>query len=76
MERNVGSSDRIVRMLVGVLAIVGAIALFGGVGGVSGTVGTVVAPLVLAFVGAVLVVTGYTQSCPAYSLLGFRTLKP
>ena len=76
MERNVGSSDRIVRMLVGVVALVSAVALFAGVGGVSGSVGTVVAPLILAVVGAVLVVTGYTQTCPAYSLLGFRTLRP
>lgn len=74
MERNVGNTDRLVRMVLGTVAIVGAVALFGGVGGLSGTVGTIVAPLILAVVGAILVVTGYTQSCPAYQLLGLRTL--
>jgi len=74
MERNVGTTDKLVRIVLGVVAIVGAVALFGGVGGLSGTVGTIVVPLLLAVVGAVLVVTGYTQSCPAYQVLGLRTL--
>lgn len=75
MERNVGSTDRIVRMGVGLLVLVGAAVLASGIVGVSGTVTTVAVPAVLAVVGLVLVVTGYTQSCPAYQLIGMRTLK-
>jgi len=74
MERNVGNTDKLVRIVLGIVAIIGAVALFAGVGGLSGTVGTIVVPLLLAVVGAVLVVTGYTQSCPAYQVLGLRTL--
>lgn len=75
MERNVGSADRIVRIAVGALALVGAAVLAGGIVDVSGIVMTVAVPALLAVVGLVLVVTGYTQSCPAYQLLGMRTLK-
>lgn len=74
MERNVGSTDRLTRIVLGVVALAVAIALFAGIGGISGTVGTVVGPVVLAVIGAVLVVTGYTQACPAYQLIGIRTL--
>ncbi|QCC52581.1 YgaP family membrane protein [Halapricum salinum] len=74
MDRNVGMTDRFVRMGLGFVALIAALALFAGVGGLSGTVGTVAAPIVLAIVGAVLLVTGYTQTCPAYRLIGFRTL--
>mgnify|MGYP000592674284 CR=1 FL=1 len=31
--------------------------------------------LFMTLVGLVLLVTGYTQTCPAYSLLGIRTLR-
>ncbi|MEF8883421.1 MAG: DUF2892 domain-containing protein [Halapricum sp.] len=74
MERNVGSTDRLARIVLGVVALAVAIALFAGIGGISGAVGTVVGPVVLAVIGAVLVVTGYTQTCPAYRLIGIRTL--
>lgn len=74
MEQNVGSTDKIVRIVAGIAVLAVAIALFAGIGGVSGTVGTVVGPVVLAIVGAVLVVTGYLQTCPAYQVIGFKTL--
>ncbi|WP_440990880.1 YgaP family membrane protein [Haloarchaeobius baliensis] len=76
MERNVGSTDRLVRLGLGAVLLVVAIVVGLGVVGVgSGTVATVGAPLVLGVVGLVLLVTGYTRTCPAYSLLGIRTLR-
>jgi|GEM_PF-1275884 len=74
MEQNVGSTDRLARIVIGIAVLAVAIALFAGIGGVSGTIGTVVGPVVLAIVGAVLVVTGYLQTCPAYRVIGFETL--
>ncbi|MFW6017820.1 MAG: YgaP family membrane protein [Halapricum sp.] len=74
MDQNVGSADRLVRIVAGIALLTVAIALFAGIGGVSATVGTVVGPLALALIGAVLVVTGYLQTCPAYQVIGFRTL--
>lgn len=75
MERNVGNTDRIVRIGLGALALLGAAVLAGGIVDVGGALGGVVAPLLLGVVGVVLVVTGYTQTCPAYGLLGVRTLR-
>lgn len=74
MDQNVGSADKLVRIVLGIGLLAVAIALFAGIGGVSGTVGTVVGPVVLALIGAILVVTGYLQTCPAYKVIGFRTL--
>ncbi|WP_439025720.1 YgaP family membrane protein [Haloarchaeobius sp. DT45] len=76
MERNVGSTDRLVRLALGVVLLVAAIVVGAGVFSVgSGTTATVGIPLLLAVVGIVMLVTGYTQSCPAYSLVGMRTLR-
>ncbi|WP_257299039.1 DUF2892 domain-containing protein [Haloarchaeobius sp. FL176] len=76
MELNVGSTDRIVRLVLGAVMLVAAVVVGAGILSVgSGTVATVGAPLVLGVVGLVLLVTGYTQTCPAYSLLGIRTLR-
>ncbi|WP_256298532.1 YgaP family membrane protein [Haloarchaeobius salinus] len=76
MELNVGSTDRLVRLGLGSVLLVVAIVVGSGVVSVgNGTVATVGAPLVLAIVGLVLLVTGYTRTCPAYSLLGVRTLR-
>ena len=74
MDQNVGATDRLVRIGLGIALLAVAIALFAGNGGVSGTIGTVAGSVVLALVGAVLVVTGYLQTCPAYQVIGFRTL--
>ena len=76
MELNVGSTDRLVRIVLGAVLLVVAILVGLGVVGIgSGTLATVGALLVLAVVGLVLLVTGYTQTCPAYRLLGIRTLR-
>ncbi len=76
MERNVGSTDRLVRLALGAVLLVAAAVVAAGVVSLgSGTVATVVVPLLLAVVGLVMLVTGYTQSCPAYALVGMRTLR-
>jgi hypothetical protein len=76
MELNVGSTDRIVRLVLGAVMLVAAVVVGAGVLSVgTGTVATVGAPLVLAVVGLVVLVAGDTQTCPAYSLLGIRTLR-
>ena len=69
MNTNVGSLDRIVRLVLGVMLI--AAALFSGLAFFDGTVvkyGAVV-------VGLVLAVTGLMRTCPMYSILGIRTCK-
>jgi uncharacterized membrane protein YecN with MAPEG domain len=59
MTKNVGSIDKIARVIVGllmiVLALVGSIGWWGWI------------------IGAVLLATGLMSSCPAYSLLGVNT---
>jgi hypothetical protein len=57
MSANVGSIDRIIRILAGVALI--AWALMGGP--------------VWAWIGVVPLVTGLFKICPAYSLLGINT---
>ena len=59
MTKNVGSIDKIARVIVGLLMIV--LALLGSIGWWGW------------IIGAVLLVTGLMSSCPAYSLLGVNT---
>jgi len=67
MSVNVGTFDRIVRLIVGLLLAIAPfatdIALF------QGTVATVIAVAV----GGVLILTALLRACPLYSLLGMRT---
>lgn len=68
--------DRIARLTLGpVLVALGAAGFAGYVifaaGPVTGAVGATIAVLV----GTVLLVTGYTQTCPARSLLGVNTFR-
>ncbi len=65
MKKNMGQTDRIVRLL---LAILFAILYFTGV--VSGTWGVIL--LILAIV---LIVTAYFKFCPLYALFKLNTLK-
>lgn len=58
MQANVGSADRVVRVVVG-LALVGA-----AIGGVIGAWG---------WIGVVPLVTGALGYCPAYKLFGFSS---
>jgi hypothetical protein len=58
MKVNVGSIDRILRIVVG-LALIGL--------AVAGTVGW------WGYLGVILVLTGLVRVCPAYSLIGVNT---
>ena len=58
MKVNVGTTDRIVRIAVG-LALIGLAA--------AGTIGP------WGFIGIVPLITGFMRVCPAYSLLGVNT---
>ncbi len=67
MSVNIGSFDRLVRLVVGLLLVIApfatTIALF------QGTAATVISVIV----GAVLVLTALTRVCPLYAMLGMRT---
>ncbi|WP_108660349.1 YgaP family membrane protein [Acuticoccus kandeliae] len=68
MVRNLGTFDRIVRVLLG-LALVLAPYLTS-----VGDAATWIAP-VFTVVGAILIFTGLIRFCPLYSLLGIRTCR-
>lgn len=57
MTKNVGSIDRILRIVVGALLIIGALMGYGW----------------WMWIGVVPLVTGLMGSCPAYSLFGMST---
>jgi len=63
MKKNMGSADRIIRLL---LAAVFAWLYFGGI--VTGTFG-----IILVVLGFVFVLTSLLGFCPLYTLIGFNT---
>lgn len=63
MKVNESTVDRIIRAVVGVLALVGAVAL--GLSTVGG--------ILLLVVGGILAVTAVTGFCPLYRLFGLST---
>lgn len=68
--KNVGGWDRLLRLVVGpVLLIVALAAVLGAI-----TLGPVVIAI-SAIVGVILTVTGLTQKCPLNQLLGVNTYK-
>lgn len=68
--RNVGSTDRLVRLIAGiVLVLIGAAAFVGSPMLAIGPLGN---GLVL-LVGIVLVATAVVRFCPAYTLFGWNT---
>lgn len=70
MTPNVSMADRTVRLVVGVLLAAIGLAVIGGLASLGPVVGA--GALI---VGAVLLVTGLTRQCPAYSLLGLNTAR-
>lgn len=66
MAANVGSTDRFLRILVGLALIIVPFVAGGVFDGM-------VIKAVTAIVGAVLVVTALAGRCPLYSLFGIRT---
>ncbi len=65
MKKNMGSADKIVRLI---LAVVFAVLYFTGT--VSGTLG-----IVLLVVGAIFLITPLINFCPLYRVLGISTKK-
>ena len=63
MKKNMGSADRIIRV---VLAIIMAVLYFTGT--VSGTIG-----LVLLILAGIFVLTSFVSFCPLYAPFGIRT---
>lgn len=71
MDKNIGSTDKLVRIIVGlVLFVVGALQIIGfpliALGGWA---------WLIALIGLVLVVTAWLGFCPAYTLLHVNTCK-
>lgn len=72
MDKNVGHYDRVIRIGLGVgLLIVGVLGLAGLFGPSGSTM--LAAGVLIIVIGAVLAVTGLTQSCPLYSVAGIST---
>ena len=63
MTTNEGTLDRIIRAVVGVIALVAAVVV--GMGSVGG--------ILLVVVGGILVVTAAVGFCPLYRILGLST---
>lgn len=71
MNKNVGSTDRLIRLIAGVILLIIAVPslagmAFVGLGGWAWLVG---------LVGVALVATGLLNFCGAYALLGINTCK-
>ncbi len=65
MNANVGTPDKLIRIVIGVVAAIAAFSA--GVGSVLG--------IVLLVVAAIMLVTAFTGFCPIYRLLGVSTGK-
>ena len=63
MTANVGSTDKVIRLVLAIAAVIGAY-----LAGMSSLLG-----IVLLVVGAVLGVTAFTGFCPLYRVLGMST---
>jgi hypothetical protein len=63
MEKNVGKSDGIIRLILGVILIIV------GFGYLSGVVGVIVI-----IIGVALIITSFTKFCFTYKLFGINTL--
>lgn len=63
MKKNMGTADRVIRLL---LAVLFAYLYFGGI--VTGTVG-----IILAIAGGVFVLTSFVGFCPLYIIFGINT---
>ncbi len=62
---NLGSADRIIRLVVGALLLALPFIMDMNIGGA--------AAIAMLAVGAILVVTAVIKFCPAYKIIGFRT---
>jgi len=65
MKKNIGTGDRFLRVMIGVIALI-----FGLSGLLEGTLKWVVFG-----VGVIMILTASIQFCPLYTLLGINTCK-
>ena len=68
MKSNENGIERIIRVLIGVCALVAAFMSLGAMDGE-------IVGIIVAVVGAVLLLTGIVGFCPAYRLIGISTCK-
>lgn len=74
MERNVGGYDRIGRLVIGGVLVLGGIAGYVGFVRLAfGPFPQALTALVAVLAGIILLVTGGTQRCPINSVLGIDT---
>jgi len=64
MKKNIGILDKTIRIVIAAI-----IAILVGLGYITGTYATV-----LTIIGVVLALTGFSNFCPLYTLLGFKTI--
>lgn len=75
MQKNVGGTDRIARLVLGPVLILAGVAGYAGLFTLAvGPLPQALTAVVVFLVGAVLLVTGLVQKCPMNRLLGFDTL--
>ena len=67
-QRNEGPVDRTIRIVLGVVLLLVGLWLLNGLGGAAGGI-------IVAVIGAILLITGITGFCGLYRLLGISTLK-
>jgi len=74
MKKNVGGLDRTARLILGpILVLVGVAVAAGFLDiGLVGTLGLAVTAIILV-AGAIFVITGTTQKCPANKVAGINT---
>jgi len=68
MKANENGADRAVRVVLGIAALVVSYTSMGVMDGA-------ILGIILAAVGAILVLTGFVGFCPAYKLIGLSTCK-
>ncbi len=72
MKKNVGSTDRIVRLILGVaFLVIGFLPYIGG----SSFMGDLAQLLVFGILGIVSIITGLLNHCGIYRLVGINTCK-
>jgi len=67
MGKNVGSVDKTIRLIAGVVLLVAA---FLALGGLSTTIG-----IVASVVGVIMLATGLLNFCPLFKILGISSLR-
>lgn len=64
LSRNVGSIDKVIRLVVGAILVAAGVFSFGGTTGI-----------IAAVIGAVLIVTALINFCPLFKILGISSFR-